>query len=144
MIFANYNPKNCIRMYRSLFVKPGNFFLQKFEKFRNVLCWDSLASGLLGPLLLKSLGVRGWFYPKTFQGLHSCFLGHLVGRYIFELYTHETNLMKKPSVILHSCVEKSVKCFDTSVKIRNRHNLGISNFVDFYEDGATVKITSKI
>ena len=36
--------------------------------------------------------VWGWFFPKTFQGLH------LVGRCIFELSVHETNLMKKRSV----------------------------------------------
>ena len=54
------------------FVELGNFFLQKSEKCCNVifgpmLCWDSLTSGLLGPLLLR---FWGWFIPKTFQGLH--------------------------------------------------------------------------
>ena len=31
-----------------------------------------------------------------------CFLGHLVGQCIFELNTHETNLMKKRSVLLRT------------------------------------------
>ncbi len=82
MIFANYNPQNCIKMCRSLFVKPGTFCLQKFEKCRNVnfvqmYCWNSLASRLLGPLLLKSGRVWGWFVPKTFQGIHFLFSGPL-------------------------------------------------------------------
>ena len=34
-------------------------------------------SGLLGPLLLKSGRVWGWFVPKTFQGLHFLFSGSL-------------------------------------------------------------------
>ena len=37
MIFTNYNPQSCIKMCRSLLVKPGNFFLQKFEKCQNVI-----------------------------------------------------------------------------------------------------------
>ena len=32
MIVANYNPQNYTKKYRSFFVKPRNFFLQKFEK----------------------------------------------------------------------------------------------------------------
>ena len=36
---------------------------------------------------------------KLFKGYIFCFLGHLVGRYIFELSAHETNLMKKRSVM---------------------------------------------
>ena len=64
------------------FIKPGNFFLQKFEKCLNVIfgsmwCWNSLPSGLLGPLLLKSGRIWGWFFPKTFQGLHVLFSGSL-------------------------------------------------------------------
>jgi hypothetical protein len=31
MILANYNPQNCTKLCRKFFVKPGNFFLQKFE-----------------------------------------------------------------------------------------------------------------
>ena len=66
----------------TLFIKPGNFFLQKFEKCRNFIfgpmwCWDSLASGLPGPILLKSCWVWGWVVPKTFQGLHFVFPGSL-------------------------------------------------------------------
>ena len=41
-------------------------------------CWDSLTSGDLGPLLLKSLGVWEWFIPKTFQGEHFLFSGELI------------------------------------------------------------------
>ena len=82
MIFANYNPKNCIKMCRSLAVTPGNLFLQKFDTCRNVIVgtregWDSLASGLLGPLRLTSLGVWGWFTQKIYKGLHFLFSGSL-------------------------------------------------------------------
>ena len=41
-------------------------------------CWDSLTSGDLGPLMLKSLGVWGWFTPKNFQGEHFLFSGELI------------------------------------------------------------------
>ena len=43
-------------------------------------CWDSLASRFLGPLLLKSCRVWGWFLPNTFQGLHFLFSGSLSWR----------------------------------------------------------------
>ena len=39
-------------------------------------------------------------FQKLFKGYIFCFLGHLVGRYIFELSARETNLMKKRSVRL--------------------------------------------
>ena len=39
MIFANYNPQNCIKMCKGLFVKPGNFFLQKFVKMWECHFW---------------------------------------------------------------------------------------------------------
>jgi hypothetical protein len=38
-------------------------------------------------------------FQKIFKGYIFCFLGHLVGRYIFDLSAHETNLMKKRSVV---------------------------------------------
>ena len=75
MIFANYNYQSCIKMSRSFIFKPENFFLQKPKKWQNIIfgpmyCWDSFVSGLLGPLLLIGRRVWGWFFPKTFQGLH--------------------------------------------------------------------------
>ena len=36
--------------------------------------------GFLGPLLLKSYRVWGWFIPKTFQGLHFLFSRSLIWR----------------------------------------------------------------
>ena len=48
----------------------------------------------------KSRGLRVVLFQKLFKGYIFCFLGHLVGRYIFGLSTRETNLMKKCSVIL--------------------------------------------
>ena len=39
-------------------------------------------------------------FQKLFKGYIFCFLGHLVGRYIFELSARETNLMKKRTVRL--------------------------------------------
>ena len=67
--FANYNPKSYKKMWRNLFDYPRNFFLQKFEKWQNAIfgpmqCLDSLACGDLWPLMLKSLGVLGWFIPS--------------------------------------------------------------------------------
>ena len=39
-------------------------------------------------------GFEGSFFQKLFKGYIFCFLGHLVGRYIFELSARETNLIK--------------------------------------------------
>jgi hypothetical protein len=46
----------------------------------------------------KSQGLRVFLFQKLFKGYIFCFLGHLVGLYIFELSARETNLMKKRSV----------------------------------------------
>ena len=48
----------------------------------------------------KVQGFEGGLFQKLFKGYIFCFLGHLVGRYIFELSGRETNLMKKRSVHL--------------------------------------------
>ena len=66
MVFANYNPKNCIKMCRSLFVKPEDFFLQKFEKWQKVIFG---ADVMLRQSRLRA-SAQKWFVPKTFQGLH--------------------------------------------------------------------------
>ena len=46
----------------------------------------------------KSRGLRVVLFQKLFKAYIFCFLGHSVGRYIFELFTRETNLKKKHSV----------------------------------------------
>ena len=95
--FCKLQPTKMYKNVRNFFVKPGNFFLQKFEKLKHVIfelmeCLDSFTSGHPGPLLLKSSEVWGWFFQKLFQGYIFCFLGDLLGRCIFEQYAHETNL----------------------------------------------------
>ena len=52
----------------------------------------------LGPLLLKSRGVWGWNVLQLFKGYIFCFHVYSDGRYVFELFAHETNLMKKCSM----------------------------------------------
>ena len=99
--FATY-PQNYTKKCRSFFVKPRNFFLQKFEKCQNVIfgpmyCWDSLMFRPLGLLLIKSSGFDV-VYSSTFQGLLFYFHVHSEGRYVFEIFAHETNLTKKHSV----------------------------------------------
>ena len=64
--FATY-PQNYTKKCRSFFVKPRNFFLQKFEKCQNVIfgpmyCWDSLMFRPLGLLLIKSSGFEGGLF----------------------------------------------------------------------------------
>ena len=54
--------------------------------------------GFQGLSCSKVEGFEGGLFQKLFKGYIFCFLGHLVGRYIFELPTRETNLMKKRSV----------------------------------------------
>ena len=39
-----------------------------------------------------------FLFKKLFKVYIFCFLEHSVGRYIFELFAHETNLKKKRSV----------------------------------------------
>ena len=55
----------------------------------------------------KSMGLRVVLFQKRFKGYIFCFLGHSVGRYIFELFARETKLQKKRSVglcILPRCL----------------------------------------
>ena len=47
----------------------------KWEIFIYGLICNSLVSGHLGTLLVKSGRVWGWFIPNTFQGLHFVFSG---------------------------------------------------------------------
>ena len=56
--------------------------------------------GFQGLSSSKVAGFEGGSYQKLFKGYIFCFLGHLVGRCIFELNARETNLMKKRSVRL--------------------------------------------
>ena len=49
-------------------------------------------------ICFTAAGFEGSLFQKLFKGYIFCFLGHLVGRYIFELSARETNLMKKCSV----------------------------------------------
>ena len=52
-------------------------------------------------------GFEGGLFQKLFKGLIFGFLGHSVGRYIFELFDRETKLQKKRSVglcILPRCL----------------------------------------
>ena len=49
----------------------------------------------------KSRGLRVELSQKLFKGYIFCFLGHSVGRYVFELFAFETNLKKKHSVMLN-------------------------------------------
>ena len=48
----------------------------------------------------KWRGLRVVLFTKRFKGYIFCFLGDLVGRYIFEQFARETNLKKKHSVTL--------------------------------------------
>ena len=61
MSFANYNPQICIKMCRSLFVKPGTFFLQKFEEchfWANVMLRQSHVRASRASPSQKSQGLR--------------------------------------------------------------------------------------
>ena len=54
--------------------------------------------GFQGLSCSKVQGFEGGLFQKLFKGYIFCFLGHLVGRYIFGLSTRETNFMKKRTV----------------------------------------------
>ena len=55
-------------------------------------------SVLLGPLCSKTAGFECGLLQKNFNGYIFCFLGHLVGGQLFELFARETNLKKQSSV----------------------------------------------
>ena len=48
----------------------------------------------------KSRGLRVVNSKKLSRATFFCFLGHSIGRYVFELFASETNLTKKRSVSL--------------------------------------------
>ena len=70
--------------------KQGNFFLQSViydsmhVMLRQSCFWASRASPAQ-----KSRGLRVVLFLKLFKGYIFCFLGHSVGRYVFELFAHE-------------------------------------------------------
>ena len=43
-------------------------------------------------------GFEGGLFQKTFNGYIFCFLGHLVGGQLFEVFAREMNLKKQSSV----------------------------------------------
>ena len=57
--------------------------------------------GFQGLSCSKVEGFEGGLFQKKFKGYIFCFLGHLVGGQLFELFAHETNLKKKRSVSLY-------------------------------------------
>ena len=60
---------------------------------RQPLVWASMASPAQ-----KSRGLRVVSFQKLFKGYILCLLNNSDGQYVFELFAHETNLMKKRSV----------------------------------------------
>ena len=97
--FQITTPKVIQKFAGVIFVKPGNFFLQKFEKRQNVIsglmqCWDSLTSGHLGPLLLKNSRIWGWFYSKNFSR-PTFFLGNSFGWHFFLSYLPVKQIWRK-------------------------------------------------
>ena len=93
-------PKN-IQKCAGIFLSSRETFLWKFERWKNVIfgpmnCWDSLPSGYLGPLLLKSCSLWSWFYSKNFSRAK---LYVFWGTYlVFELFARENFLKKKHRV----------------------------------------------
>ena len=72
--------------------------------FRSTNVGSSVIGTRLIPVLMSSpFNYLPQFYPKTFQGLLFCFLGHSVGRNIFELFASEAKGKKK----CNSCEELS-------------------------------------
>jgi hypothetical protein len=84
----------------NLFFQVEKLFSAKIRKmvechFWANECWDSLASGHLGPLLLKSRGVWGWFYTKTFQVLYIYLLVDPKGQLISKWFLGSSISSKK-------------------------------------------------
>ena len=84
-------------------------------------CWDSLMSGPLGPLLLKSRRVWGWFIPKNFsRATFFVFCGtHLVDRYLSYLPVRQ--IWRKSAV--WNCHARFQNRFDPIVERSWQENL---------------------
>ena len=57
-----------------------------------------LPPGFQGLSCSKVQGFEGGLFQKIFKGYIFCFLGHLFGGQLFELFARETNLKKQSSV----------------------------------------------
>ena len=110
MIFANYNPKNCIKMCRSLFVRPETFFFSEIWKMAechflaNVMLRESC---LRASRRQKLQGLRVVCSKNFSRATFFCFLG----QYIFALFACETNLKKKRSVNPYCHIHISIFSF---------------------------------
>ena len=87
--------------------------------------------GFYGLSCSKLEGFEVGVFQKLFNGYIFCFLGHLVGGYIFELFARETNLKKKRNVIqsesniLGSICNQFLKLFAASPAWRQNFDLPI-------------------
>ena len=59
--------------------------------------------------------ICGGLFQKLFKGYIFCFLGHLVGGQLFELFARETTLKKQSSVPL--CLQKQTLIFIMAVRV---------------------------
>ena len=91
------NQMSCIERLKRNFYSLGYYCTPNLSIHQNStqkLTWNFLVTlvetvlrpGFYGLSCSKVAGFEGGFDAKTFQELHFCFLGHLVGRYIFELF----------------------------------------------------------
>ena len=96
-------------MQEIFFIKPGNYFLQKFEKFRNVIlgqCNVETVQASRASHAQKSRGLR-LVLSKNFSraAFFVFWVTYLVDIYLSYLLvllsTHETNLMKMRSVRMY-------------------------------------------
>ena len=107
-MFFKLQPPNLYKNLQKPFCQAGKLFSAEIWKmtecyfWANVMFRQSHVRASKGLSCSKVAGFEGGLFQKLFKGYIFCFLGHLVGRYIFELNAGETNLMKKRSVWL-SC-----------------------------------------
>ena len=97
-------PLHSFNKYRKfLFSSLETFFCRNLENVGMSFlgqCNVEIVScpGFQGLSCSKTAGFEGGLFQKIFNGYIFCFLGHLFGGQLFELFARETNLKKQSSV----------------------------------------------
>ena len=136
VIWKNHvvRPLKSFNKYRNFFGQAWKlFFCRNLENVKMSFlgrCNVETVScrGFSGLSCSKVAGFEGGLFQKHFKGYIFCFLGHLVGGQLFELFARETNLKKESSVLLINVMSKN-----------NLHRYKLHQIFQFFMDFHTVK-----
>ena len=101
VLILNLRPRTTNSVFIFLSLLLNFFFTVQQKPFLLVWSWNVKRYPFANVKNSKVAGFESGLFQKLFKGYIFCFLGHLVGRYIFELSARETNLIKKRSVSVY-------------------------------------------